>query len=399
MGAVGDGSVDDGPVTPHALLRGLLAEVAVELGPLAPEWKRAAHAVPRHRFLPDRLWTGEDLEPCDREAGPDAWLRAAYANEPAVVQVNDGRAPEAEEERWPSSSASAPDIVFRMLRLLDVEPGHRVLEIGTGTGWNAGLLAHVAGPGNVTSVEIDPGLAAKAGERLWEAGLVVDVVVGDGAEGYAGNAPYDRLEATCSVRSVPRPWLAQVRPGGVVLTPWDSPWFCYGLLRMTVDGVGSASGRFSPYSAFMVMPEHRTDLGIYQDVVRDEHRPEESATALSPWEVAGDDVDAQFALGLLLRDVWRTWHHGPDVEGVETRLWVATTDATSWAAVDWDGRSDDRFTVWQHGPRRLWDEVEATYTWWTARDRPGPERFGLTVTATSETPWLDDPGQPVSGAG
>jgi hypothetical protein len=64
---------------------------------------------------------------------------------------------------------------------------------------------------------------------------------------------------------------------------------------------------------------------------------------------------------------------------VQSRLWLATTDATSWAAVDWDGERGDRFAVWQHGTRRLWDEVEATYRWWRMAGEPGPERFGLTV--------------------
>ncbi|WP_030218190.1 methyltransferase domain-containing protein [Streptomyces bikiniensis] len=376
-------------------LRALLGEVSADLGDLEPRLVQAAWAVRRHRFLPDRLWIGDGLEPCDRAASPEAWLRAAYADEPAVTQVNDGGSPDG--ERWPSSSASAPSIVFRMLRMLDAGPNHRVLEIGTGTGWNAGLLTHVVGPGNVTSVEVDPVLAAEARDRLREEGLDATVVTGDGAEGCTGNAPYDRLVATCSVRSVPRPWLAQVKPGGVILAPWESPWLCFGLLRLIVNG-GVAEGPFSPHSAFMLMRGQRTDLRIFRDVVRDDHRPDESATTLSPRKVAGSDFDAQFAIGLQLRDVWRAWHENP-VEGVETRLWVATTDATSWAAIDWDGKSEDRFTVWQYGPRRLWNEVEAAYAWWTLHNRPGPDRFGLTVTPEGQTAWLDTSRRPVPASG
>ncbi|MFF4173030.1 hypothetical protein [Streptomyces sp. NPDC001744] len=192
------------------------------------------------------------------------------------------------------------------------------------------------------------------------------------------------------------------RPGrarGVVLTPWESPWIGYGLLHLTVDGAGAASGKFSPHSAFMLMRNQRTDLRIFRDVVRDDHQPDESVTSLPPWRVTGDDLAAQFALGLQLRDVWWTWHDDPDVDGVASRLWLATTDATSWAAVDWDGKSDDRWTVWQHGPRCLWNEAEAAYAWWTHAGRPGPDRFGLTVTDAGETRWLDHSGQPVPLAG
>ncbi|NEE33174.1 methyltransferase, partial [Streptomyces sp. SID7982] len=84
------------------------------------------------------------------------------------------------------------------------------------------------------------------------------------------------------------------------------------------------------------------------------------------------------------------------VEGVDSRLWLATTDAASWAAVDVDGRTADRFAVWEHGPRRLWDAVEAAYGWWREAGSPGPERFGMTVAPDgTHVPWLDVPDSPV----
>ncbi|MYS08321.1 methyltransferase domain-containing protein [Streptomyces sp. SID6041] len=380
-------------------LRDLLGAVNDDLDePVDSAWERAAWAVPRSAFIPERIYVGGEWEARTRSEAPEEWFRAAYANDPVVTQINDGHDP-GDGERWPSSSASAPSIVFRMLRMLDVAPGHRVLEIGTGSGWNAGLLAHVVGSENVTSVEVDAELASEARDRLRRGGMDVRVIAGDGVLGHAEHAPYDRLVATCSVRSVPRQWVEQVRPGGVVLTPWDSPWLCYGLLRLTVDDHGSASGRFAPHSAFMLVRNQRTDLRIFRDVVRDGHQPTESRTRLSPWAVTSGDMDMQFALGLQLRDVWWTWHDDPDVAGVASRLWLATTDAMSWAAVDWDGTSEDRFTVWQHGPRQLWGEVEAAHAWWARSDRPGPERFGLTVSPSGESAWLDHPGKPVPVAG
>lgn len=341
------------------------------------------------------MWVGDDLEEVSREAAPKAWLAAAYADAPVVTQVNDGRPVDADEELWPSSSASAPSIVVRMLDLLDVEDEHRVCEVGTGTGWNAALLAHRVGADRVTTIEVDPDLSEQAKARLAQAGVALRVVCGDGVEGYAPGAPYDQWESTCSVREVPSAWLEQTRPGGVIVTPWDSAWFTYGLLRLVVDEAGGASGRFLPYSAFMGRREERTDLRIYRDVVRDEHVPAESRIDVSPWSVAGDgEWDVRFALGLLLPDLWCTWHHDPDVAGVKVRLWVASTDAASWAAVDWDGKSDDAFSVWQHGAgdRRLWDEVESAYEWWVSNGNPGPDRFGMSLAAGGRrTVWLDRP--------
>ncbi|MEU3975687.1 methyltransferase domain-containing protein [Streptomyces bacillaris] len=379
---------------------GLLGSVNESLGaPVAPVWEAAFRGVPRHAFLPETVWVGGELEECSRESDPEGWLRHAYADTAVVTQVNDGKDVGAVGEWWASCSASAPSVVFRMLDMLDLRAEHHVLEIGTGTGWNAALLAHRLGADRVTSVEVDPVLAARAEGSLRGVGLDPRVVCGDGAEGYADGGPYDRVIATCSVRAVPPAWIAQTRPGGVILVPWESPWLCYGLLRLTVDGYGGASGFFFPYSAFMLMRGQRTDLRIYRDVVRGSHVPLASVSLLSPWAVAGEDWAAQFAVGLQLPDVWRAWHDDPGVDGVARRLWAATTDAGSWAAVDWDGTVSDRFAVWEHGGRRLWREIEGAYAWWRGAGRPGPGRFGLTIAPDgTHVPWLDTPDRPVPAA-
>lgn len=393
--------VTDSKAAEQSAMRGLLGAVGERLGrPLAPAWERAFRAVPRHRFLPEQVWVGDALEPCDRKTAPERWLRWAYEDEPVVTQVNDGQDPGSADDLWPSYSASAPSIVLRMLDMLDVRSDHKALEIGTGTGWNAALLAHRLGASNVTTIEVDPTLATQAASNLRNVALEPTVITGDGAAGFPEGGPYHRIIATCSVRKVPRAWLQQTAPGGVILTPWETPWFCYGLLRLVVDGEGLASGWFHPHSAFMLMRSQRTNLRIFRDVVRDEHVPDESATTLSPWAVTEDDWAAQFAIGLQTGDVWRAWQDAPDVDGTASRLWLATTDATSWTAIDWDGQSDERFTVWQYGPRRLWNEVEAAYAWWHQAGRPGPERFGLTVSPDgTHAPWLDRPDRLVPALG
>lgn len=112
-------------------IRDLLGAVNKDMdAPMRPEWERAAWAVPRSVFVPERVCRGDELEPCDRTAAPVAWLRAVYANGSVVTQINDGKDPE-DGDRWASSSASAPSIMFRMLHMLDVQDGRKVLEIGT----------------------------------------------------------------------------------------------------------------------------------------------------------------------------------------------------------------------------------------------------------------------------
>jgi protein-L-isoaspartate(D-aspartate) O-methyltransferase len=92
-----------------------------------------------------------------------------------------------------------------------------VLEVGSGTGYNAALLSTIAGPGRVVSVELDPETAAEAREAL--EGYGVEVLTGDGREGWEPGAPYDRMIVTASAETVPRAWHEQLVEGGIAVVP------------------------------------------------------------------------------------------------------------------------------------------------------------------------------------
>src|SRR5437016_377090 len=110
-----------------------------------------------------------------------------------------------------------------MLDSLDVQSGHSALEIGTGTGWNAALLSQRVGDtGRVVSVEVDSEVAQCARRALKAAGYTPLVVTADGTQGYAPAAPYDRVINTASVHTIPRAWIDQTKPGGVIVTPWGT---------------------------------------------------------------------------------------------------------------------------------------------------------------------------------
>ncbi len=120
----------------------------------------------------------------------------------------------------PTSSSSQPSLMAAMLEALALEPGQRVLEVGTGTGYHAALLSTlVDGTGQVTSVELDPDLAERARVALAAGEHRVEVVVGDGRLGWASGAPFDRIVVTASGPGLPRPWLDQLRPGGLLELP------------------------------------------------------------------------------------------------------------------------------------------------------------------------------------
>ncbi|MCH0564954.1 MULTISPECIES: methyltransferase domain-containing protein [unclassified Streptomyces] len=228
-----------------AAARAALVHEIEASGALAADavWKEAFAAVPRHLFVPyyyvgvpggyERRWGGHP-DPAARER----WIRGAYDDAPLATRLRDGEL---------LSSSSQPSLMAAMLAELRVEEGDRVLEIGTGTGYNAALLAHRLGDAAVTTVDIDPEITESARRHLDAAGFRPSVVTGDGARGVPERAPYDRIIATCALASIPGAWLAQCRPGGRILMP-----FATGVVVLTVRHAGGAGGRFLATPAFFV---------------------------------------------------------------------------------------------------------------------------------------------------
>lgn len=211
-------------------LRGQLVDSLVAAEVIRdPRWAEAFRQVPRHAFLPGFFVQRPDgtWEPVT-SAHPDH-LALVYRNEVCVTQLDgDDRAWEQALAKdavigVPTSSSSMPTIMAIMLEALAVTPGNRVLEIGTGTGYNAALLCHVLGDGLVTSIDVDAGVLARAESRLTGAGYHPRCVAGDGEQGYAPRAPYDRILGTCAVSRIPSAWLAQTAPGGLIVTTFNRP--------------------------------------------------------------------------------------------------------------------------------------------------------------------------------
>jgi protein-L-isoaspartate(D-aspartate) O-methyltransferase len=112
-------------------------------------------------------------------------------------------------------------VVAAMLEQLAVRPGDQVLEIGTGTRFNAALLAELAGTsGHVTTIDIDQDITAAARRSLAEAGYEhVKVICADGADGYPAGAPYDRIIVTAGARDLPAAWWHQLAAAGRIVVP------------------------------------------------------------------------------------------------------------------------------------------------------------------------------------
>ncbi|RNJ27396.1 protein-L-isoaspartate(D-aspartate) O-methyltransferase [Halosegnis longus] len=135
--------------------------------------------------------------------------------------VSDARASEAYADRplpiGDDQTISAPHMVAVMCDLLAPEPGDAVLEIGTGCGYHAAVMAELGA--DVFSVEYHDSLADEARARLARLGYDVRVRQGDGREGWPDHAPYDAAYLTCAASEIPGAVLDQTRPGGTVVAP------------------------------------------------------------------------------------------------------------------------------------------------------------------------------------
>jgi protein-L-isoaspartate(D-aspartate) O-methyltransferase len=147
---------------------------------------RALREVPRHLFV------------------PEAVRAEAYRNRPLPIGHE--------------ATISQPYIVALMTDLLDVQPQHRVLEVGTGSGYQAAILSGLVG--QVYTIEIIAPLARSAADRLAALGHAnVTVRAGDGYAGWPDEAPFDRIIVTAGADHVPQPLVDQLRPGGRMMIP------------------------------------------------------------------------------------------------------------------------------------------------------------------------------------
>ena len=334
-------------------------------------WRAAFEDIPRHLFaprftLPDNL--GGLVLGVEDSGRREEWLKAVYQDE-ALLTIFD-------EREMVTTSCSAPSVVAIMLESSQTADGDSVLEIGTGTGWTAGLLSHRLGPDAVTSVDIDPRCVTEARERLDRLGLHPTLAVADGYLGYPARAQYDRIIATASLRKVPPAWLTQIRPGGTILADLRGD-FAGNLARLTVNKNGSADGRFLP-KRVNFMPLRSKEEHLHE-------LPELASRAVS---APGPHRHTDLAPSTL-----RTWDFAflaqlsmpgaragrVRIQGGPMHYCLTDPQTDSWARVDADTDDTER-KVTQGGERRLWDEMEAAYELWIRLDQPQPADFTITVS-------------------
>lgn len=189
-----------------------MSDVGTDLARLRAEF--ASEVLARSRV--ESPLVAQALRDVDRHLFlPELPVEQAYTDE-AIVTMRDA-------DGVPVSSSSQPAMMVLMLDQLGPVPGHRILEIGAGTGYNAALMRHAVGDGgHVVTVDIEPEAVDRAREALAAVGYPdVTVVCADGADGYPAGAPYDGLIATVGISDLAPRWLNQLAPQATLVAPLD----------------------------------------------------------------------------------------------------------------------------------------------------------------------------------
>lgn len=352
-----------------------LAAALHSAGDFPAECMRAFYAVDREWFTPERMWVqefdGGPYEPVDRSKEPERWLTHVTSNQVIVTQFDDGLTVWPETGYRPTCSMSMPSAVAGMLGALDVQSGQSILEIGTGSGYNAALLAELVGSqGHVTTIEIDTELGASARARIDAAGYDhVTTLTGDAATA-APPGEFDRIIATAGVHlgRLPYSWIQSTRTDGAVLAPIRTDLASGPLVRFTVNEDGTAHGYAVPSLrvGFMEMRSHRVASLPSEGLCWDDPMAERSTTQVSPFTVLLDEAP-RWAVAIAVPSC-RYSLEKKTPERDHGIAWLTDPVSGSWASIV--PGDDGLYLARQSGPRRLWDEAETAYRWWQQHGEP-----------------------------
>ncbi len=206
------------------------------------DWMRQAlFNVPRHLFI-EHYYDGDGPDGIVDVNSPNPTpeqLKAIYSNRGLMIREN------------PHSAASQPSLIFGMLDALKLTHGRKVLEIGTGSGWNAGLIAFSVGDDSlVYSIDLQADLVEKAREHLSAAGFTgVNLRTGDGGLGWQGET-FDRIIVTVGSSDIPPAWIESLTDGGILVMPLKTRGAGDPILQLHKQG-NKLTGTFTQWAGFM----------------------------------------------------------------------------------------------------------------------------------------------------
>jgi protein-L-isoaspartate(D-aspartate) O-methyltransferase len=365
---VSEGQPDHGGVAGQAEIRTMVERYVDELKAAgafeSAAVERALRRVERHRLLETFYHrNAESRQTVEHDPGHPQrdHLALIYADTVLATRHIGG---------LPASSTSQASLVARMLELLDLGEGMTILEVGAGTGYNAALLAEIAGDQRlVVTVDVLEDVVEQTRRLLAGAGYPdIQVLLRDGFEGAAERAPFDRIVATVGCSDLSPHWAGQLADDGAMLVPLEQA-SGHPLVLVRKDG-GALRGRTVLPTGFIPVrgPLHIQDLWAPGVIMPREaepvHEPDpgprfSARPADEPTQLTDDEIDFLFFLGLEDR---RACHapQGP----------ALSSGWDGWAALGPDG-------IWWWKDASLAGELDRRYRDWDARGRPAMQDYRI----------------------
>jgi protein-L-isoaspartate(D-aspartate) O-methyltransferase len=334
--------------------------------PLSPAVRQAFLEVDRGWFVPfyyrreGKEWVQEETR------------GYAYTDSPLTTKIERGR---------PVSSSSMPSVMAAMLEALEIQPAQKVLEIGTGTGYNAAIMSKIVGKsGHILSVERDEDIGRSARERLLGASIEnVHVTITDGFLGYQPEAPYQRIIATAAFHQFPRAWQEQLATGGIFVGNLLGHLTSI-LIRLEKQEDGSLKGSPVPHGAFFME-------------MRSPHLEEPASINWTCYEcksIDGEYTDTSNLAGLL-RDqafllflqcllpatqIQKRYNGGPIEHPSSFETWLIDSQEHTSVIVKTE-------TIQSRG-HGFWGKVQEALFQWEERKRPAIEAYSIIVSPQGE---------------
>jgi protein-L-isoaspartate O-methyltransferase len=338
-------------------------------------WHGPIAATPRHLLVPRwwqsrrqqsrGTWDPGEWEVCDGPGDLERWLSAAYADQTLVTRIGPLHADHAGADDHPTgratSSSTMPSLVLRMLRHTRVYDGADVLDVGTGPGYSAALLAHRLGDHHVTSIDVDPYLTKSAAQRLDQLGRHPQIRTGDATGPLPGGADsYDRIVSTVSVRPIPPSWLVALRPGGRLVTTISGMTVIL-TAHKTQDGsaVGQVEWERAGFMDAREGPDYPPDLHTRFGDLPDQEG-EQVTAGRYPVINLNDAWELESVLSVVAPGIEHAYQESHD--GRRT-AWMVHPDG-SWARASAHGHQAP--VVHQGGPRRLWEILDQLRDDWAS---------------------------------
>lgn len=340
------------------------AALAADIAGPGSGWLDAVRRVPRHVLVPrwfTRSPDGSGWVARDGQADEAAWLDAAYDGTTSLVtRVGavhaDHADPDGRHQGRPESSATMPRLVLDMYRRARLYDGAAILDVGTGPGYGAALLAARYGSGQVTSIDVDGYLTSAAASRLAGLGLHPAILACDAAGELPGT--FDRIVPMVSLPAIPASWLAALRPDGRLVFSLAGGSVLI-TARKTPDG--GAAGRVEYERAGFMLARLGTGCPP-QDPAPGDADGDDITT--SPYPVVDPAWGWELDAILSVTTPGLSYSTAASEDTGITTTWITHPDG-SWARAS--GRPGQPATVHQAGPRRLWDILDAIRADWLSK--------------------------------